>query len=353
MVDAISLLKELVKIDSSTKELANEAVHFCEKWLASFDINATVLENNGFLMLVAEIGSGERTLILNGHVDVVPGNEDQFEPYVEGNKLYGRGSADMKAGLAAMMGAFVELKNDSLPCKVQLQIVSDEETGGLNCAQFLSDQGYLGDFVICGEPTQLNIGLQAKGIVQVDVTIKGSAAHGSRPWEGDNAIQKALRVYEEILSLPFTKESSPMYERPSVNLAKISGGDAYNRVPDMCVISVDIRFLPEQTKERVLAELNTISDIASIHVHSDGDPIATKEDDPYVQKLYSIVNKTSHEAILFGQHGSADGRFYSRFGIPAVEFGPRGAHWHGEKEYVEIDSVYLYQDILKKLAHLF
>ncbi|MFB4163961.1 M20/M25/M40 family metallo-hydrolase [Alteribacillus sp. JSM 102045] len=100
MSDTEKLLKDLIKIDSSTMEGANQAVAFCENRLTERGLPVKKLENNGFHMLVSEIGSGEKTVVLNGHVDVVKGNKEQFSPYIKERKMYGRGSADMKAGVA-------------------------------------------------------------------------------------------------------------------------------------------------------------------------------------------------------------------------------------------------------------
>src|SRR5699024_128527 len=180
------------------------------------------IENNGYKMLICEIGSGDTTLILNGHVDVVSGDEAQFSPVIKEGKLYARGSADMKAGVAALMQAMTDLQKESLQTKVQLQLVTDEEIGGANCAAYLTDQGYLGDFAICPEPTQLGIGIQAKGVLQMDIHLTGKSAHSSRPWEGDNAIVHAAELYQQIIDLPFAKESSEYFDFPSINLSKIS-----------------------------------------------------------------------------------------------------------------------------------
>ncbi|WP_204166786.1 M20/M25/M40 family metallo-hydrolase [Bacillus sp. CGMCC 1.16541] len=342
----LHLLTELLKIDSSTKEGANKGILYCQAWLQHHGLQPTLLTNNGYHMLITEIGSGSVTLTLNGHVDVVSGNASQFVPFQDGNRLYGRGAADMKGGLAAMMAAVVELKDQRLPCKVQLQIVSDEETGGFHCSKFLSEQGYVGDFLICGEPTMLHIGLQAKGILQADVTIRGQAAHGSRPWEGINAIETAMSLYQRIFTLPFALEHSPFYEAPSINLAKIQGGDAYNKVPDCCTLSLDIRYLPHQSLDEIILQLEQLFD-EKIKVGLCGDPIQTQPDDRWVKTLVtSIAQTTKTEVKLFGQHGSADGRFFSRFGIPAVEFGPSGDGWHGDKEFVLLSSLYEYKNIL-------
>src|SRR5690606_7971736 len=122
--DMIDLLKDLIKIKSDDQEGANEALVFCANWLKEKGETVTVHENNGFMMLTAIKGSGDETLIWNGHVDVVPGHNEQFTPFEELGRLYGRGAADMKAGVAAMMQAFVELDAASLEKTVQLHIVT-------------------------------------------------------------------------------------------------------------------------------------------------------------------------------------------------------------------------------------
>ncbi|SFC87101.1 succinyl-diaminopimelate desuccinylase [Bacillus sp. OV322] len=347
------LLKKLISIDSSTKEGANEAVEYCSLWLSEQGLPVSQFENNGHKMLVCSIGSGEKTLIFNGHVDVVSGKPNQFIPEVREGRLYGRGSADMKAGVAAMMTAAAALKNHKLGLKIQLQIVSDEETGGFNCSGYLAKQGYLGDFVICAEPTQLGIALQAKGVMQTDIEISGKPAHGSRPWEGINAIEKAYEVYQHILTLPFTKERTELYDGPSVNLAKIKAGEVYNKVPDKCIIGLDIRYLPSQNKDEIIRQIQSITD-GKVSVRMFSQPVKTEENDPYISLLRPIVEKyTTKEARIFGQHGSADTVFYAAFDIPAIEFGPSGADWHGDDEYVVLESVELYKNMLIDFAREF
>jgi succinyl-diaminopimelate desuccinylase len=343
----LKLLETLVAMDSSNKEGANQAVSYCANWLTDQKLSVEVIENNGYKMLVSEIGSGPKTIIFNGHVDVVSGKTLQFVPEVKNGNLYGRGAADMKAGVAALMCAMAELRDTQLPIKIQLQIVSDEETGGANCSGFLANQeAYRGDFVICAEPTQLGIGLQAKGILQLDIEIRGRAAHGSRPWEGINAIEKAYSVYKQIQTLPFASEKTDFYASPSINLAKIHAGDIYNKVPNVCVTSLDIRYLPTQKKEDILSQIESVTDEKITVIHS-GIPVQSKEDSLYINKLKQVIeHHTRQEPVIFGQHGSADTVYYAAQEIPAIEFGPIGANWHGDSEYVELDSVFTYQQML-------
>ena len=104
------------------------------------------------------------------------------------------------------------------------------------------------------------IGVAAKGVLAVRIEVSGRAAHGSTPWEGDNAIIKAISVFRGIESLPFSLQSSELFDRPSINLGRILGGDALNKVPDTCVIDVDIRYLPEQDPEAILRQIAAIPD---------------------------------------------------------------------------------------------
>ncbi len=348
MGDPIPLLKDLIGIDSSTKAGVNKAIAFCEKWLSDKGLPVERLVNNGYSMLVSSIGSGSNTIVLNGHIDVIEGRRSQFSPYTKEGKIYGRGSADMKAGLAAMMETMAELNGVPLPWRVQLQIVPDEETGGLYGTNYLVEQGHRGDFIICGEPTNMGIAIQSKGVLQVDIHIKGEPAHGSRPWEGNNAILKAHALYEAILELPFAQEvAPPMFKEPSINLAKLQGGTVYNKVPDVCDMSLDIRYLPDQSPSEILRQIKGITD-GVVRTHICNSPVKTKADNPFVKALAeSLVAQTQLEkATLYGQHGSNDGQFFTKYGGNAVEFGPVGYDWHGDNEMVYTDSVRQYQAVL-------
>lgn len=347
-MERISFLTELVKVDSSEKNKANELITICSDYLSDNGINGQILENNGYKMYVATIGKGEKTVVLNGHLDVVSGRSEQFCPYLNGEKLYGRGTADMKGGCVGIINAFVKLSKLDLNAKVMLQLVTDEETGGDNCSKFLVDNGYIGDFVICAEPTNLNPCIQSKGIIRIDIVSSGMSAHGSRPWEGKNAILKALSDFKLIESLEIIGRSSPYYESSSVNLAIINGGDIYNRVPDKCVMGLDIRYIPELDPTEILDRItNAIDGEVIVKVIEPG--VYVTEDNHYVNKLVGSIKRKldDEEVIIRGQHGGSDARFFAQIGIPAIEFGPSGEGWHGDDEYVSISSIVSFEDIIE------
>lgn len=351
----ITLLQDLVRIQSDTTEGANNALLFCGSWLEERGITTSILQHDGKLMLVAVIGDGEESMIWNGHVDVVPGKPEQFEPFIAGDFLYGRGTADMKAGVAAMMQAFYELSKEpeNLAKKIQLHIVTDEETDG-ETSNYLVKQGYIGDFVICGEPTHLQIGLQAKGIIQFDVILKGKPSHGSRPWEGENAIEQAFRFDQQLRTLSFLTASNEFYDYPSLNLAKIHAGERYNVVPDECIVSYDLRYVPGQDLQNIISELQTLAEKfpkSEILVQSTAPAVTTEAINPYIERIAQITSQfIGKPAVLFGQHGAADARFYAETGAGAIEFGPSGGDWHGEKEYVSILSTEIFKNILVSLG---
>jgi succinyl-diaminopimelate desuccinylase len=305
-------------------------------------------------LLAATVGAAQSPrIVFHGHLDVVPGHEEQFRPRVEGDRLYGRGAYDMKGALAAMMGAVQELR-EAPDVSIVFALVSDEESEeevdrGTN---FLIQSGFNGDFAITGEPTDLHVGIQAKGVLALRLQVSGTAAHGSTPWLGDNAILKALDVFRAIESLPFARESSDLFDRPSINLGRILGGDALNKVPDSCVIDIDIRYLPGQDPGEIktqIAELESVEVLAQFHRM----PVIVKRDNPFVSVLSECASKlVETETISVGRDGASDAICFLQAGVPAVEFGPNGSGHHGPAEWVSLSSIVLYRQALVEFARL-
>ena len=189
----------------------------------------------------------------------MPGRPEQFEPRIEEDRLIGRGAYDMKGGLGAMMCALKDLEGQDR-VRVRLMVVPDEESEELDdrCTDWAVAQGLGGDFAITGEPTDLHIGVEAKGVVVMRIVVQGRSAHSSTPWLGDNAVLKAVDVFRSIETLPFSRESTEMFDRPSINLGRIEGGDALNKVPDTCTMWVDVRYLPGQDAGEIVDQVRQI-----------------------------------------------------------------------------------------------
>jgi succinyl-diaminopimelate desuccinylase len=354
-MDERSLTERLITYDTSTLEGMQGAAAFVYGWLEARDIEVKGDRHNGLPVLAATIGaSSGPTVTFHGHLDVVPAHAEQFEPRLEGDRLFGRGAYDMKGGLAAMMCAFRDLA-DQTAVKVHFVCVCDEESDekGTRGTDYVVERGYAGDFAITGEPTNLRVGVQAKGVLSVRLEVKGRSAHGSTPWLGDNAVLKAVDVFRSIESLPFTRESSDMFDRPSISLGRIAAGDVVNRVPDLCAIDLDIRYLPGQDPEAILEAISGQEDVEIAKVFH-RQPIVVSRDDPHVQVLAQAVSKAGpvSESIAVGRDGTSEVISFINAGTPAVEFGPIGDGHHGPEEWVSVESLDRYREALVEFVRL-
>jgi succinyl-diaminopimelate desuccinylase len=351
VVDELVLAQRLIRYDTSRPEELVAAAGFVKGWLESRGIEVRDFEHRGLPVLVAEVGTpaeGVPCVVLHGHLDVVPGHPEQFEPRIEGDRLIGRGAYDMKGGLAAMLCALKDLEDQEGVC-LRLVCVPDEESEELDVrsTDAIVRDGFGGDFAITGEPTNLHIGVEAKGVLAMRIEIQGRAAHSSTPWLGDNAVLKAIDVFRAIESLPFARESSELFDRPSINLGRIQGGDAINKVPDLCQMVVDIRYLPAQDPEDILAQVGAMPDVqvTRTFIHP---PVTVSRSDPFVRALRDAVSRSIEgEALSVGRDGASDAAAFLAAGIPVVEFGPSGAGHHGPEEWVSVTSLARYRRALR------
>ncbi|MBA2533837.1 MAG: M20/M25/M40 family metallo-hydrolase, partial [Rubrobacter sp.] len=192
-IEVFALTQQLVRYRSYTPGAAQSAIDFINGWFGARGLQTASYSGAGpradLTSLVVRVGEGDPRILLHGHVDVVPGEESQFEPREEKDELYGRGVYDMKGALAAMMYAVEDLRDLGCDATVELLVVPDEEGdhGAKTGAEVLIGNGHVGDFLITGEPTDFHIGTQAKGVLDVRVTMHGKSAHGAQPWLGKNA----------------------------------------------------------------------------------------------------------------------------------------------------------------------
>jgi succinyl-diaminopimelate desuccinylase len=346
--ELVALAERLISYDTSQAEPIHEAAGFIKGWLEARGIEARQDWVRELPVTFAEVGADEGPcVVLHGHIDVVPGLEDQFEPRIEGDHLVGRGAYDMKGALAAMLVVFAGLREQDL-VRVRLGVVADEESEEEHDrgSDHLVDSGFVGDFAITGEPTDLHIGVEAKGVLAMRLGVQGRAAHGATPWLGDNAVLKALDIFRSIESLPFARHSSELFDRPSINLGRIWGGDALNKVPDRCVIDVDIRYLPGQDPATILAQVDELPDSAILTTFSRPPAIVDRQS-VFVHALReAAAPHHSEEPMSVGRDGASDAVSFLRAGVPAVEFGPIGGGHHGPDEWVSLSSLESYRETL-------
>jgi succinyl-diaminopimelate desuccinylase len=317
----------------------------------------------GRLSLIAKLphpegGQGTRpTLIVNGHLDVVPVNadawtRDPFDPAVVDGRLYGRGTADMKGGIAAAICALDALDRAGVApaCDITFHLVADEERGGRWGTQALLERGLIhGDACLVPEPTDLELCIAERGLLQARLHVSGRPGHGSRPREGVSAIEHAARLVLALHAADFGGEDHPLLGRPTANVGTIQGGTTFNTVAETCVVGLDRRVLPGATAESTEAEIARMIDAAGIdglryrfELDTFGEASEMPPDEPFVKQVgEAVARATGRPPGIIGMTFTTDARFVrNQAAIPAVVCGPGAIDQaHGDDEYVSVDRL--------------
>lgn len=346
----VTLSKEFVSIKSNSDNTA-ELDRILEIALSNLK-NYTIerFENNGVksaLIYNAQKRPSKFKVILNGHLDVVPGKDYQYLPKIKGDKLYGVGSMDMKASVACLIMVFQEVANQ-VDYPLALQLATDEEIGGFNGTKYQIENGVKADFVIAGESTGLQIANRAKGILQVKISTKGKTAHGAYPWRGENAIWK-MNQFLNSLSKRYPIPAQQEWVT-TVNLSRIeTSNQSFNKIPDDCEIWLDIRYIPEEADSIVNSIKDLLPKSFKLDIIEKEPALFVDENNQYLKTLQNIDEQVTNKKVRFyGAQGSSDARHFTRVGINGVEFGPIGENIGSDNECVSIISLQQYYQILKK-----
>lgn len=277
-------------------------------------------------------------IMLNAHLDVVPARPEQFQAAVRGGRIYGRASQDMKGSAAVLLRLIKDLAALPAPPDVGFMFVSDEEIGGEHGTGHLARQGWGCGFFLAAEPTDMQICYAQKGVVWAEALLAGRPAHGSRPWDGQNAIA-ALRDGLVALEQRYPTPDEAAWVTTVVPTV-IHGGEAKNRLPEQVHVVFDVRHVPEETPEQIIAALRQCFVGGDVRLVRSGPPLDTDPGDPGVRRLAdALAAVTGRPAPLYREHFASDARFYSELRTPAVCLGPVGAGLHSDEEWVDIASL--------------
>lgn len=331
-----------------------------------FSVEYSLFEENR-LHVIAEKGLSQTCppLVFTGHFDTVPlgakkWSIDPFEGKVIDGKIFGRGSSDMKGGLAAMICASIQAFNEGIPeGGIRLILTAGEELGCQGVQHLVNTQINLGEAgaLIVGEPTANLPAIGHKGGLYMNITTSGVTAHSSMPELGDNAIYKAARAISKIESFKFGAEKDPLLGFPSINVGKMNGGMNLNSVPDFAEFTIDVRSTTKINHSNIIERLKKdFNGEAEIEVLVDMNPVSSNEKDSFVQLVYDVcqIDRTSNEypkSLPYLTDGSVLHRLYNK--VPTVILGPgqpEMAHQTDEFCYTEniIKSVEIYKNIILK-----
>lgn len=270
-MDVIERLKELIKIDT-TNPPGNEKIlvnYLKDIFYGKADLIEIEHDNDRSSLIVRFVGKSSKIISIVGHMDTVPTGEQlnwKFNPLipkVDDDFIYGRGTSDMKSGLACMISLGVHLYNNykELPITIDLVFTADEETGGKGVKE-IKQLGYFdnSEFILVPEPTSLNLGVKEKGALWLSVIVSGKSAHGAYPENGVNAINGAYIFYHMLEKFINNSPRDDLLNKSTVSLNKIEGGNKVNIVADKCSISLDIRYTTFFKREDILMEIKEIID---------------------------------------------------------------------------------------------
>jgi len=364
---SIAVLKDLIQINSTNSTLVRggvgekEIVRYLSELFLQEGIHSEV-QNIGTdrFNLVARVSGkkGGPRILLNGHLDTV-GVAGMLAPFeareIEG-KIYGRGSQDMKGGLAAGVATLLALSQnrERFAGEVVLAAVADEEDRSLGTEYFLRHQPQEKrfDFCIVLEPTDLKVCTAHKGFAWLEITVYGKAAHGSRPNEGIDAIRQMGRVLEQLDQLDNRLQSTPLHSllgSGSLHTSLIEGGCEWSSYPDRCVLKYERRTVPPENEATFRNELNVILEnltksVSLFRAESQlifsRAPLQQDRKHPFVSQFHrQVVHHFSKLADWGTVSFWTDAALISEAGIPSVVFGPRGAGLHSLDEYVVASDV--------------
>lgn len=342
--DLVALTCDLVRFPSSADrpDQLTAVIDYVERYLS--DIPGLWIERSKAEdkpALVATLHKTRHpTLMLNGHLDVVVGQPEQFTPELRDGRIYARGAQDMKGSVAVMLRLLRDLA--ALPERpdVGFQFVTDEELGGTFGTGRLMREGWLCDFMLCLEPTDMGILYEHKGGLWVELRLPGRPSHGSRPWDSHNPIldlARGLNAIAEHYPVPDGAHEWRTTVTPTVLQA---GAGSRNQVPGEARVVFDIRWVADDSPDAILTALKECFPTAELTVLASGPNLHTDPEHPEVCRVADIVEaRTGKPVRFYREHFATDARYYTNAGMPAICVGPVGAGLHSDEEWVVIDSL--------------
>jgi len=376
MDPVIRLLRDLVAIDSVNPTLVPGAAgegaiaHAIAAHLRGIGLDVELQDAAPGRPNVIGVLEGRRkgrSLMFCGHIDTVgvEGMQAPFDPVERSGRVYGRGSQDMKGGVAAMIDAARVVASEGFESgRLVVAAVVDEEYGSIGADALVTR--WRADAAVVTEPTDLQIAIGHKGFCWVDVETRGRAAHGSRPKDGRDAILRMGRVLHELELLDRRLQSGtphPLVGAASLHASLIGGGRELSTYPDRCALTFERRTIPGEDDGTVTAEMDGIfRRLRKADPEFEGSfarkfsrpPYALSSDHPLPQALHTALGPLRdgepHESAFVGMSFWTDAAVLGSAGIPSVLFGPGGAGLHSVEEYVEVQDVLRCRDVLAALA---
>lgn len=344
-------IRTLIQFESTAKNSRGRSA--CARWIAKelkrttqgHGVRVETVTHNGVQSVLAARGTWKKPdVLLNAHYDVVPGKPTQFKPQRDGDRLFGRGAADMKGGVASLMLAFSETIRTQPDLSIGIMITGDEEIGGQNGAEWLAKEGWKPKMLINfdgGYGEELTHA--EKGILYFTMRAKGKTALPTYPWEAINAFDIIVNAYTKL------REVFPQAHRASrennwhttwtVTNARAQSSKGENIV-DEATVEIGVHFVEDVTPKALLKRIQGLLPEVKITGDFFAPRVWMRADHPEMKRFQKIyTTELGHTPRIRGENGSSDARFFTHLNIPIIITKPKGGNPELDNEWVSLTSV--------------
>lgn len=346
LTEILSILKKLMNCPSVSgdKETSKKLLNDIAKMMPE-NLFIKKYEFDGFgSLVISNTKEKNFDIVFCGHIDVVPCDEYKYTE--KEDKIFGRGSIDMKGAIAVCIRLFQNLNTNK---KVALFITSDEEIAG-NCAKELVNlYPNIKLAVIPDGGKDFQLICEEKGLLQLKLSVKTKSSHASQPYNGINAINVLYECYLKLLKeYPLPKNEKDY--KTSINLSKIVGGKAINQVPDYAEMYLDVRHIYSDKKETILDLIKKINSNINVEIIGDGIAFISDPKNKNIKEyLKACKDVLGFEPVITKTESTSDAIYFSKKNIPTALMNPSGDYPHCPLEYVEKDSLLKLYKIYEKL----
>lgn len=364
-MNTLELSKQLIKIHRyDGSEGKREAADFIADYMEKSGLHVEKITSKGIVNIVGSTkGRKEKTkkIILNGHYDTVPPSDqwsvDPFNSVMKKGELWGLGSCDMTANLAAMINAAIAVSKLRPNGEVLLVAVGDEELGGRNGTKATIEKGVVADYAVIGEPTTMRLATGHKARIEVELIAEGRGGHAAYPTDGKNAIHEMCRALAKLADEyeHKTYDHQTIFKQATMNATLISGGTAANVVPFQCKATIDFRIPPTMDEKKFVQSIEKrLPEFIKLKVNIIDIPWICNENTPYVKTAAKVLESVTGNKVTEYMHklGVSDARYYSAADIPTINVGAGQMKLHVPDEKIEWKQVEQSEKFYSEIAKM-
>ncbi len=356
-MDLMSVIEDLIRFRTETgnAEEINKACQYIVDLFKNTDVKAEIFQSTASpVVFLRNTDAFDLDVLVLGHIDVVPAADEMFEPRIEGDKMYGRGTLDMKSFAGVALNSMMYVDENKLPSKFGVVLSTDEEKGSLSTESFLEAYPNLSAKIVLdndvgGDITK--IVSKCKNPVFVKLTATGKEAHGSTPWDGIDANELLFETWQNIRKIyPYYSKELPQPKDTwfdTVHFAKMSGGQVSNVISNYAEALLDFRLTENSTVGHLKDNLQKcMVPGVTFAIVSESTPVVMDENNPYILVYKRLAEEALGKAIEFEHIGGAtDSRAFAQKGSVVIMHSGTGDGMHASNEWVDIESV-------KKIAEI-